>query len=238
MNQIDMPIQGRKKNSKNENRRARRNGQLPVVVYGSGTESLAGYVDGVQFVKKQHLYHSSTIFTLQYDNGGESDKAIIRTIQYHPVTDRPLHVDFLRIQLDKAIIVEVPVHGTGGVPAGVKLGGVLETLLRHVRVRVLPLQVPEAINVDLSGLAIGHSIHVSDLPAIEGVEILTSGHEALFTVAVPKAEETTATPGEGPAQPELIGAKKEAEGAEGAKAGDGKKDAAKKEPAKKEEKKK
>lgn len=235
MNQIELPIVGRTKNSKNQNRRARKGGQLPVVVYGSNLESRAGYVDGVEFVKKQHTYHSSTIFTLQYDNGGEPDKAIIRTIQYHPVTDRPIHVDFFRIQLDKPIIVEVPVHGVGGVPAGVKLGGVLETLLRHVRIRVLPLQVPEAINIDISGLAISHSIHVSDIPAIEGVEILTPGNEALFTVAVPKAEET-ATPGEA-AQPEVIGAKKEVAG-EAAKGDAGKKDAGKKEPAKKEEKKK
>ncbi|MBI1784393.1 50S ribosomal protein L25 [Candidatus Sumerlaeota bacterium] len=245
MNQIDLPVKLRNKNSKNGNRRLRREGALPAVIYGGTQPPQAAVIDGVKFHKMAHTIHTSTIFNLQIEGDGETQKAIIRDVQYHPVTEYPMHVDFYRIQLDKPIIVEVPIHGVGGVPAGVKLGGVLEHVTRRVSVRVLPLQVPEFIEIDISGMNMGQALHVSDLKAPEGVEILTHGEEALFLVQAPKAEEEV-KPAEGAEQmqPELIGEKKEEgeEGAAGEKGGEktaakaGDKAAADKGGAKKEEK--
>ncbi len=211
MNQIELALKPRDKASKNGNRRLRREGGLPAVIYGGDAKPQGGTVDGVQFQKMAHQIHTSTIFTLKVE-GSEEQKAIIREIQYHPVTERPMHIDFYRISLDKPIIVNIPVHGIG-VPAGVKLGGVLEHVVRRVSVKVLPLQVPEFIEIDISGINIGHALHVSDLKAPDGVEILTPGGEALFLVQAPKEEEAkTAEAAAGAAQPELIGEKKKEEG--------------------------
>jgi large subunit ribosomal protein L25 len=210
MKQVDLAISLREKNSKNGNRRARRGGRIPAVVYGGGLEPQAAYLDSVSFQKTLAAVHRSTIFNLTAGTGDAPQPAIIRDIQHHPVSELPLHVDFYRISLDKPIVVDIPVHGVGGVPAGVKMGGLLESVTRRVEIRCLPLVVPEHLDIDISGIAIGHSLHVSDLKVPDGVEILTSPQEVLFIVAAPKAEEVKA-PTEGveaaAAEPELVGAK-------------------------------
>lgn len=236
MNQIDLSIEVRETQSKNGNRRSRVAGKLPAVVYGGTTEPQSVLIDSVIFGKMMPKIHRSTVFNLS--DGKSTQQAIIREIQRHPVRENPLHIDFMRIQADKMIKVQVPVHGVGGTPAGVKLGGILEVVTRRVEIHVLPLQVPEYLEIDISGLELGRSVHVSDLKVPEGIEILTDGHETLFIIAIPKAlEAAAATPAAGAA----AGAPAAAAGKDakaGAKAGDAKAggkaaDAAKKPEAKK-----
>lgn len=188
MEQIDLEVTARARNSKNENRRARRNGQLPAVIYGAGKDPQAVLIDSVVFGKMADRIHSSTIMNLTHPEGGEPERTIIRDIQRDPVRLEPIHVDFLRIRVDQPIVVDVPVHAIGSTPRGVREGGVLETISRHISVKVLPLEVPGSIDHDLSELEIGDSIHVSDLKVPDGVEVLTDPEAAVFIIAAPRTE--------------------------------------------------
>lgn len=244
MNQVDLPVKSRSKASKNGNRRLRGSGEVPAVLYGGpkGPELVA--LKGQDFEHMLRTLHRSTIFNLKLD-GGTPQPAIIKALQRDPVREGVIHVDFYRIEMDKAITVQVPIHSTGGVPAGVKLGGVFSALLRKIEIRCLPLQVPASFDVDVSGLGLNKSLHVSDLVAPEGVEILTAKTEAIFNCVVPKAEEEkkvevvegaapAAAAGAAPA-----GAAPAADAKKGeAKKGDDKKPEAKKPEAKKPEAKK
>lgn len=210
MDQIDVQIQSRVRNTKNANRRARRAGRLPAIVYGGSDAPAAISVDLSAFEKLLHKAKLATIFNLQGE--GPEQKAIIRDLQRDPVTEAPLHVDFYRIQIDKAIVVDVAVHHIGGDPIGVREGGVLETLTRQISVRCLPLEVPTSFDVDLTDLDIGQAIHVSDLTAPAGIEILSAPETTLFIIAAAKVEEEVEEVAEGEE-----GA---AEGEEGAAEGD------------------
>lgn len=199
MKQVDLSVRTRVKASKNGNRRHRRLGELPGVLYGGGKPSQPVLLDGVQFGKMLNVVRSTTIFNLTVEGEKATQPAILREIQRDPVSDaRLLHVDFYRISLDKAIEVEVPIHAVGGTPIGVKAGGVLETLTRRITVRCLPLEVPNSIDFDVSGLEMGASIHVSDLKAPEGTQIVTELSTPVFILAAPSGamveEATTATP--------------------------------------------
>jgi large subunit ribosomal protein L25 len=188
MEQLDIDVVARTKSSKNGNRRARRDGQLPAVIYGAGKPPQPILIDRTLFGKMLHKLHSSTILNLKPDQG-EAERTIIRDIQREPVRDEPIHVDFLRIRVDVPIVVDVPIHAVGGAPKGVREGGVLETLTRHISIKVLPLEVPASIDHDLSNLEIGDAVHVSDLKVPEGVEVLTAEDAAVFIIAAPKTAE-------------------------------------------------
>jgi large subunit ribosomal protein L25 len=210
MEQIDLQVVARTKNSKNENRRARRNGQLPAVIYGAGKDPQAVLIDRTVFGKLADRLHSSTIMNLTHPEGGEPERTIIRDIQREPVRLEPIHVDFLRIRVDQPIVVDVPVHGVGSTPKGVREGGVLETIARHISIKVLPLEVPASIDHDLTEMEVGDSVHVSDLKVAEGIEILTDPENAIFILTAPRTEEeAAATEGE-----EIVPAKAEANGEE------------------------
>jgi large subunit ribosomal protein L25 len=215
MNQVDLAVNPRKKNSKNENRRARRNGQLPAVVYGTDLDPQPVVLEAESFQKLLSKVHRATIFNLKINGDGAEQKAIIRDIQRDPVTSRLVHIDFYRIRLDKPINVDVSIHGVG-TPAGLKLGGVLETINRMIEVRCLPLQVPEFIEVHISHLVIGQSIHVYDLKVPEGIEVLSDEDMPLFIMAAPMKEEEVkpVVPAEG----EAVAAAEGAAPAEGAAA--------------------
>lgn len=210
MNQISLDVQSKPKVSKNGNRRLRRAGRLPAVIYGGVGESVAITLDSVKFHKMLNTIKRSTVFNLEID--GTKTQTMIREWQRDPVAHRSiLHVDFYRIQADKAVDVEVPVHAVG-LAAGTKLGGVLETQLRRVLIRCLPLEVPEAFEIDVSALEIGDSLHVSDLSVPENTEILSDKDQPLFNVAGRMAEEEVEEVEEG------VEGAEAAEGAEGAEA--------------------
>lgn len=206
MEQFDLEVTARTRNSKNENRRARRNGRLPAVIYGAGKDPQPVLIDSMIFGKMLDKIHSSTIMNLTHPEGGEPERTIIRDIQRDPVKLDPVHVDFLRIRVDQPIVVDVPIHAVGSSPKGVREGGVLETITRHVSIKVLPLEVPGSIDHDLSDLEVGDAIHVSDLKVPEGVEVLTDPETAVFIIAAPRTEEELEE-----AAPELFAAEEEGE---------------------------
>jgi large subunit ribosomal protein L25 len=169
-------------------RKLRRAGRVPAVLYGKDMESVALSLDAMEV---EHLFQAisveNTIVELEIDGEGGSHQTLVREIQSHPYRYQLVHVDFLRIQSDVAVDVEVPVELIG-TPVGVKLhGGVLEQVVHELPVRCLPSLIPELIEVDVSGLEIEDSLHLSDIQLPEGVEPTIDLDRTLCLVSAPRA---------------------------------------------------
>jgi large subunit ribosomal protein L25 len=196
-------------------RKLRQAGSIPAVYYGRGEEPIVltvGLKELEEVIVKAE--GSNVIVDLKVDGDGAGDrKALIREIQRDPVGGNILHLDLQHISLTERITVEVPIVLTG-IPIGVKDGGgILEHLLRDVEVECLPTDIPSRLEIDVSALNIGDSLHVSDLRA-DKVTILTEGERPIAAVVPPTVlEEAKPAEGEGEAavEPELVKEKKEME---------------------------
>lgn len=217
MEQAALTANERIKDKKRETRRMRRSGRIPAVVYGQNEAPHNIVLDEHELeMLLRGADYCSQVVNLALE-GGKQKPTVIREIQRHPVTQKLIHVDFFRINLEEEIDMQVNLHVVGEQPQGVRDGGILETLSHSVNVRCKPMAIPQYIEVDLSKLGIGDTLHVSDLVVPEGVEILEAPEEALYSVhlpAMPSAEEEEeGAEEEVAAEPEVIGEKKE-EGAE------------------------
>ena len=136
--------------------------------------------------------------------------ALVQEVQHNPLTGQILHVDFHEIAEDERVTISVPVEPVGEA-VGVRNGGVLEHVLFTLKVRALPKDLPEVLAVDVSHLEIGQAVHIGDIPAVEGVEILGGKTVSVLAVAAPVAEveEAPATAAVAGAQPEVIAEKKD-----------------------------
>jgi large subunit ribosomal protein L25 len=196
----------REKLGKGGARKARAAGEIPAVLYGHGEEPVAVAVKSRDFDLMLRAHKGGNPI-VNLNLSGAEHTALVRAVQYDPITHLILHIDFQHISLTETIEVEVNVH-LEGIPVGVKDGGgILEQITRQVEVRCLPTEIPSAINCDVTKLEIGDSVHVSDL-SVSGVTILSDPGTTIATVVPPTvAEETTtadaaAEPAEG--EPELI----------------------------------
>ncbi len=178
--------------NKNAARRVRVSGLIPAVIYGAGQESQAITVDPKSILKILHSNTGhNTIFDLNIESGAGS-KAMIVDWQYEPIKGALLHIDLKRIAMDKAMRVSVPVM-LSGIPNGVKLqGGVLDQILREIEVECLPGDIPSHIDVDVSGLDLYGSIHVSDLPHTGSVKFIEAEETLVAHVTEIKEDETLA----------------------------------------------
>lgn len=190
-------------------RQSRREGRIPGVLYGHGEDSVPLSVDAHELQKLVHAISiENTIVDLDMGSG-EPYKVLIRELQRHPVRDEFLHIDFFHVAMDEKIQVEVPIVLVG-TPTGVKnKGGVLDHQLRELEVFCLPGSIPEKIELDVSDLDIGDSIHVSDIQ-LPDVEILTELDRAVVAVLAPTVMEVEEVAEEALAEPEVIGRGKEA----------------------------
>ena len=200
---------------KNDSRRARRAGQVPVTIYGGAGEAVAALAPLSELAAILRSDSGrNTIFTLDVDGVGAAEVMFIDR-QIDPVRSRLVHADFKRLVKGEKIEATVPLRLVGE-PIGVREQlGVLEQLVREVEVRCEPREIPEHIDVDVTNLGVHDVLHVSDIPLTEGVEILEEADTAIATVGVVKEEVVEAPPveGEAPAEPEVIGkGKKEDEG--------------------------
>jgi large subunit ribosomal protein L25 len=176
-----------------------------------------------------HGHEGSTrLLKVAFPGSSESKMAIIRDMQFDPVSENLIHVDLQEVAMDRPIQVSVAVHHVGE-PVGVRENqGILEMILREVQVSCLPANIPDVLEADVSGLHINEALTVKDLVAPEGVRILNDPNQAVVMVAPPIAEEA-AVPGVVPtavagAEPEVLTERKPREAApEGEKAGDKKK---------------
>ena len=201
---------------KNDARRARREGMVPITVYGGGGETIAAVAparDLAAILRSESA--RNTIFTIEVDGLGETE-VMFHDRQIDPVKGRLIHADLTRLVKGQKIEVTVPLHLVGE-PFGVKeKQGVLEQIVREIEIRCQPREIPDSIDIDVSNLDVHDTLHVSDIKVAEGVEILTDAEIVIATVGIVK-EEAAPAPAEGeePAEPELIGkGKKDEEGEE------------------------
>jgi large subunit ribosomal protein L25 len=199
----------------------RRAGKIPAVLYGQG-ECLLLTVNPEELVKILKSHAGSTALISLTVNGAQSKQdrtALLRDYQIDPVTGAVLHADLFEISMSKPIRVKVPIKVTGGIPAGVKEGGVLHHNMRDVYVECLPAALPDHIEVDASALTIGSGIHVKEIGAREGVRFLDDADQMVVSVAAPMSDaklEALLTSGAGAAgEPEVMTKGKEVAGAEG-----------------------
>jgi large subunit ribosomal protein L25 len=203
----------RESRGKGAARQTRRQGRIPGVLYGHGEDSVALSVDANDLHRLVHTISiENTIVDLDLGSG-EPYKVLIRELQRHPFRDEFVHIDFFHVAMDEKIQVEVPIVLVG-TPTGVKnKGGVLDHQLRELEVFCLPGSIPEKIELEVSNLDIGDSIHVSDIQ-LPDVEILTELDRAVVAVLAPTVMEVEEVAEEVLAEPEVIGRGKEAEGEE------------------------
>ena len=190
MEQIDLKTHVRKTIGKGPARTLRREGRIPAVLYGPKTDSMMLSIDFKEFdqiVKKANI--GSVLLNLQIQNGQTLTRsAMIRELQTNPVTGAFLHVDFYEIDMQRKIKVSVPVV-TRGKSAGVEEGGLVQIVRRELEVFCLPTAIPEAIEVDISDLTIGDSIHVQEIPLPGDIELAADVDFTVITVLAPKVEE-------------------------------------------------
>lgn len=228
---IQLPVQLRDKTGTANNRRLRRTGFVPAVLYGLKREdgenrevrNLTIEVEEFEaFVKT-----GSRLVELRL--GEKAQQAILREVTHDPLTDAILHVDLLRIDKDHEIETEVPFEYKG-IPKGLAEGGIFEPVLAKVLVRCTPARLPEKILVEVGHLALNEAVTVKDLHLPEGVKVMKHKPDDHVCHCVPQkiVELAPAVPAEGaaPAEPERIGGKKPEEGAEGAAPAEGGKGAA------------
>ncbi|NQU42692.1 50S ribosomal protein L25 [bacterium] len=216
MKTILLSAQSRSQTGKGPNRRLRQLKKIPAILYGLGTQPVNLTLDDHTFHRAvDKIGDEMVMFEIHSDAPGvEHQLAVLREVQRDPVTDRIVHLDMMRIDMNKPIEVDVAVHGKGA-PVGVKNGGILEQATRVLNLRCLPNQVPSFIEVEIQNLGVNESIHVRDIVLAEGVELLSSSDDVLFSVIPPRIEEEVAEGEETTDQPELIGKKKEEEAGEG-----------------------
>ena len=204
----------RDKTGKGAARQARFAKQVPAVLYGHGRPTQPLMVDALSLEKAlSGIEPASTLIELTVD--GKMSRTLIREIQRHPIRPDIIHVDFYEIHAHEKITLEVPVHLVG-TPDGVRnAGGVLDQVLREVKIEVLPEHIPDRVELDVTNLKIGDSLHVRDL-SIPNAVILNGPDLTIATVVPPRAEEVAAPAPETAAEvaePELI--RKVREGEEG-----------------------
>ena len=207
----ELKVSTREERGSGNARRMRLAGNVPVVLYGMGGESISLKVNARELdILLQGEQGEHALIDLKVeDNPDLSGPAMLKDVQLHPIRGQAVHADLLRIDLTHKIHTLVAVKLEGVCP-GVIEGGVIDHQTREIEVLCLPLEVPDAIIGDVSVLNIGDSMHVSDLVAPEGVEILTPGTRALVAVHAPRVV-LEAEPEEG----ELLEGEEGAEGAEG-----------------------
>jgi large subunit ribosomal protein L25 len=209
----------RERAGKGTARAARRAGQIPAVIYGNKEEPLLITVDRTRL--EQELGKSGFfIRLLDIEVDGTTHRVLPRDTQYHPVTDRPLHVDFLRYSADRKLTVEIPVHFTNEDDSpGLKSGGVLNVVRHAIEVLCVADAIPDAYEIDLTGLEVGDSIHASTLTLSDGVELTITDRD--FTIATIAAPTVMAVEEEVEGEEGVEGEEStEGEAAESAEAGD------------------
>ena len=199
---------------KNDARRARVEGQVPVTIYGGTGETVAALAPANELAAiLRSDTGRNTIFTVDVEGAGASE-VMFAERQIDPVRMRLIHADFKRLVKGEKIETTVPLRLVGE-PIGVReQAGILEQIIRNIDIRCEPREIPEHIDVDVTNLSVHDVLHVSDIPTSEGVEILAGADTVIATVGVVKEEPVEVVApveGEAPAEPEVIGKGKKEE---------------------------
>jgi large subunit ribosomal protein L25 len=186
----------RNESGKGPARRFRKKGFIPAVFYGRGEDAIRLSVNAAELQKIIKAKKENIFIKLLIEGEESLEKlSLIKELQVEPVSRRFYHVDFYEIRMDHRLTLDVPLHFTG-IPVGVQNGGELQHLKRDLKVSCLPSVLPDFIEIDVTGLDIGDSIKVQDIPVPEGITVLDPGDVgvamvAVVKVSVPQAEAAT-----------------------------------------------
>ena len=187
MKSFDLKGTARTEVGKKSTNELRKNNGIPCILYGIEKEAQAFAVT-TDAVRK--LVYTPDIHVVNLTIDGKECTAILKDIQFHPVKDTILHMDFLQIVADKPIVMEVPTV-LSGLAAGVKLGGKLQQAIRKIKVKALYANIPEKLTVDVTELGLGKSIKVGDL-SFENLELVTPAQTVVCSVAATRASREAA----------------------------------------------
>jgi len=218
---FDMTGEMREHAGKGVARQLRRQGKIPAVLYGQEECLLLTLdPDGVRKILRSHAAGTALVsLTVTGAKSKANRTALLRDYQVDPVSGQILHADLFEISMDQPIRVKVPVSLTGGVPQGVKEGGILHHNLRQLNIECLPSALPDQIEVDASLIGIAQGIHVRELAQREGVRFLDEGDQMVVSVAAPMSDAkleallTSGVAGEEGKEPEVLAKGKEGEAA-------------------------
>ncbi len=215
MQRVTLEVEVRRQTGKGAARKLRQAGRVPGVLYGRGIEPVPVAVDARALEGVLQAAAGANILlevVLRDDGQVRNELAMLQDLQRDVLSRRVIHVDLHRVSLTERVHARVPVVLRGEAP-GVREGGILEVLRHEVEVSGLPTDLPEHLELDVSNLGLGHSLHVRDLRIPEGVNLLTPADETLVTVLAPAVapEEGVPAPEAAPAQPEVVGKGKAAE---------------------------
>ncbi|HOT42951.1 MAG TPA: 50S ribosomal protein L25 [Syntrophorhabdaceae bacterium] len=179
----------RKGSGKSVTRKLRNQGSIPAILYGRETETKMLSVSAREWKRLSKQLKRNTILKMQLQKNGDTEEmpVMVKEVQYHPYKDHILHIDFLHVSMERKIEVEVPIHLIGEAK-GIINNGIVEQHLRTIVVECMPGQIPDRIDVDVTELDIGDSIHISDI-SYPGLRFLENPEIAIVTVIPPEAEE-------------------------------------------------
>ena len=164
-------------------RRIRSQGLIPGVLYGSGEPAEPFVVAERELRQAISGDNLNAILDVHFEGDGEPRQAVLRDHQVHPTRSRLLHIDLQTVHLDQPIEASVPIHPVGEAP-GLTRGGLLNVILRDVRIEGLPMELPESIEVDITGMEVGNSRHIGDLVPPEGITVLDDPGDTVLTISV------------------------------------------------------
>lgn len=181
MQSISIDVRPRE-TGKTATKAVRREGLVPCVLYGSHTDPVHFSVERLAL---RPLIYTTETYRVTMTVDGEDHEAILKDVDFHPVTDVPLHADFLALTAGEELTMTIPIH-LEGAPRGVKAGGVLSQPLSELTIRALPKDIPGHVSIDVSTLEVGESLHVEELGLGESITLLTDPARTIATVTIPK----------------------------------------------------
>jgi large subunit ribosomal protein L25 len=208
--QVTLTAEPRTGRGKGEARRLRRDGRVPAIAYGAGLDATAVSVDGLE------LYHALRTDAglnalIRLEMGDDTHLTLARELQRHPVRRDIMHVDFVAVDRERKVTVDVPLHLEGDAQ-GADEGGVVDQVLFSVSVEVLPLEVPDVLTLDVSEMQVGDVKRLEDVAMPDGVTLLEDPDRTVVSVYIPSAE----VPEDAVAEDEAASVEEAAEAAEDA----------------------
>lgn len=191
METVEIGIERRSDGGKGSARRLRANGKIPAILYGPRRTTTPITVSAEEFGQKLTHLEGSHLIKLLDASGSDAElherMVLVREMQVHPVSGAVLHADFYEVDLTERLTVSVPLHFVGKA-AGVVNGGILQPILREVEVECLPTEIPDFLEIDVSGLDIHEAVHVGQLTLPEGVSPVGDPTRTVVTVLPPTVE--------------------------------------------------
>jgi len=186
MKSINIEGKSRSNTGKKETGTLRKQGNIPCSIYG-GKENVNFYAPSTSF---KELVYTPEFYTANISVDGKTFSCVMQDIQFHPISDEILHIDFRELNPEKKMILELPVK-LEGTPAGAKEGGKIYQRMKRIRVRLLPKDLIEHITVKIDHLTLGKSVRVGDMK-MDGIEFLNAPHIPIVSVLIPRVEKEEA----------------------------------------------